>query len=202
MGLTPVVDSAPSLVREQVMREQVILCDGFIHIRRFRPEDGPLLFAAARESVGELCAGMTWCHPGYSLEDSRAFVLRCHSQWERGEHYSFAICDAEAASFLGSVGLSHLNPTHKFANVGYWVRTSHTGKGIASAATRLIARFAFRELGLHRLEIVVATDNPASQRVAEKARAKREGILRHRLVLGGRRRDAILYSLIPGDLTA
>jgi ribosomal-protein-serine acetyltransferase len=201
MGLT-LVNTAPSLAGEDALGVQMMRSDQFIIIRPFRPEDVPVLFAAARESVGELCATMTWCHPGYSLEDSMAFVLRCHNQWERGEQYSFAICDAEDGSFYGSVGLSHLNQVHKFANVGYWVRTSQTGQGIASAATLLIARFAFLELGLHRLEIVAATNNRASQRVAEKAGAKREGILRHRLVLGGRRRDAILYSLVPGDLTA
>jgi RimJ/RimL family protein N-acetyltransferase len=63
------------------------------------------------------------------------------------------------------------------AHVGYWVRTGQTGQGIATAAVRLIARFGFEDLGLQRLELLVAVENLASRRVAEKAGARFEGIL-------------------------
>lgn len=60
--------------------------------------------------------------------------------------------------------------------MGYWVRTSQTRRGIATAAVRLIARFGFEDLGLRRLELLIATDNFASRRVAEKVGARLEGI--------------------------
>lgn len=85
-------------------------------------------------------------------------------------------------------------------NLGYWVRTSRTRSGVASAATRLIARFGFLSLGLQRLEIVVAVGNQASERVAEKAGATREGVLRKRLLIHGQPHDAVLYSLVAEDL--
>jgi RimJ/RimL family protein N-acetyltransferase len=85
------------------------------------------------------------------------------------------------------------------ANLGYWVRSSATKRGVASAATRLIARFGFRELGFQRLEIVAATGNGASQRAAEKAGATREGVLRKRLLINGQPHDAVLYSLVAED---
>ena len=175
------------------------MSDNSICLRRFDEDDVPELYAAACESLGELSASMTWCHPGYSVEDSRAFVRTSGRQWEDREHFSFAICDAEDGTFLGSAGLSHMNAVHKFANLGYWVRTSHAGRGIATAATRLLARWAFAELKLRRLEIVVAANNKPSQRVAEKAGARREGVLRQRLILGGQQLDAILYALVPLD---
>src|SRR5437588_791403 len=49
-------------------------------------------------------------------------------------------------------------------------------------------------------ELVAAVDNVGSQRVAEKAGATREGILRNRLLINGRPHDAVLYSLVRGDL--
>jgi RimJ/RimL family protein N-acetyltransferase len=61
---------------------------------------------------------------------------------------------------------------------------------------RLIADFAFRETDLLRLEIVCALGNVASQRVAERAGAVREGVLRHRLLLHGEPVDAVMYSLV------
>ena len=95
-----------------------------------------------------------------------------------------------------------MNRTHNFANLGYWVRTSRTGQGIATAAARLVAEFGFAELRFTRLEIVAAVRNIASQRVAEKVGATREGIERNRHVVHGRIHDAVMYSLIPDDLKA
>jgi ribosomal-protein-serine acetyltransferase len=75
------------------------------------------------------------------------------------------------------------------------VRTSATGRGVASEAVRQVADFAFRNTELVRLEIVCAVGNRRSQRVAERAGAVREGVLRDRLLLHGEAVDAIMYSL-------
>jgi len=171
-----------------------------IRIRPFRLKDARPLYASVRESLGALCGWMTWCRPDYSPEDSRAFIASCESAWDRGEHYSFAIIDAKDQGFLGSVGLNHLNRAHNFANLGYWVRQRSARRGVATAATRLVAWFGLKELGLERLEILVPTGNVASLRVAQKAGAKFEGILRHRLLLSGRRHDAAMYSIVTDDL--
>ena len=117
-----------------------------------------------------------------------------------GEWYSFGIFDKETGRFLGGVGLNFVNRAHQIANLGYWVRTSATGRGIASRATRLAARIAFEELGLQRIEIVAAVGNLGSQRVAEKAGAVREGVLRKRLLIRGEELDSALFSLVREDL--
>jgi len=69
-----------------------------------------------------------------------------------------------------------------------------TRRGIASEAVRLVREWAFEHTDLVRLEVVVAVENLASQRVAEKAGAFREGILRSRLMLQGSTHDAVMYS--------
>jgi ribosomal-protein-serine acetyltransferase len=93
-------------------------------------------------------------------------------------------------------GLNQLRPEHRLANLGYWVRTSATGRGVATAAVRQLARFAFRETDLIRLELVVAADNAASHRVAEKADALREGPAHDRLYIHGKAHDAVVYALL------
>ena len=80
------------------------------------------------------------------------------------------------------------------------MRSSHVGRGIASAASLQVAQFAFEQLDLVRLEIVAAVDNQASQRVAEKVQATREGLIRNGLVHGEKTLDAVMFSLIPSDL--
>ncbi len=79
------------------------------------------------------------------------------------------------------------------------MRSSQIGRGVATAATLLAAEFGFEDLGLNRIEILTAIGNVASGRVAEKAGAKKEGILRSRLLLHNCPQDAVMYSLIVAD---
>ena len=173
-------------------------CD--VLIRPFVTADAAAMFDAARESMADLRHWMTWCQPGYSVVDAQAFVAECGPAWQNGEHYSFAIINAADNSFLGSVGLNNINRVHQFANIGYWVRTSAGGRGIATAALRLVGEFGLRDLELRRLEILIPEVNIASQRVAQKAGAKFEGLLRQRLMIQGRLHDATMYSLVLSDL--
>jgi RimJ/RimL family protein N-acetyltransferase len=145
---------------------------------------------------------MVWCHPNYSCDDARAFIGKSVVDWDQGTRYSFAICSQESGELLGSVGLSGLHRTHRFANLGYWVRTSRTGKGVGAAAARLAARFAFEQLGLNRLELIIPVENQGSIRVAEKLGAHREGLLRRRLVLRGKPHDALSFSLVAEEFNA
>ncbi len=174
--------------------------DEHILIRPFQPADAASMHHAAHESMAQLCEWMTWCHPEYTIADARAFIAECGPAWDRGEHYSFAIIDTRNNTFLGSIGLNNFCPVHHFANVGYWVRCAAAGRGVATSAMRLLAAFALRELALNRLEILVPEVNVASQRVAQKAGAKFEGLLRNRLMIGAKTHHAVLYSLLLSDL--
>jgi ribosomal-protein-serine acetyltransferase len=62
-----------------------------------------------------------------------------------------------------------------------------------------VARFGFEELKLNRIEIVVATGNHRSQKVAEKVGAVCEGVLRRRLMVRETIYDAVMFSLVPAD---
>ena len=176
------------------------LSDGSILIRPLRIEDADAAYEAVRESINEVAPWLPWCHPDYSREDASAFI-RSLADAESGlQDYGFAVVDKQTGAFLGGVGLTQINRIHQMGNLGYWVRTSRTKRGVASAAARLMARFGFRKLGLQRLEIVVAIGNHASQRVAEKAGARREGVLLKRLLIHGQPHDAVLYSLVAEDV--
>jgi ribosomal-protein-serine acetyltransferase len=98
--------------------------------------------------------------------------------------------------YLGSCGLCPVEREHRTAGLGFWVRTSATRRGAATSAARLVVAFGFAELGLHRIELMVAVDNAASHRVAEKIGAAYEGTLRRRLVLPAGPTDMAMYALI------
>src|SRR5690606_27508035 len=102
--------------------------------------------------------------------------------------------------FLGSCGLNHIDAAVGVANLGYWVRTRATGRGVAPEAAARVVEWAFAHTDLERIETLAAAGNRRSQRVAEKIGATREGVLRRRLAVFGRFHDAVIYSLIRGDL--
>jgi RimJ/RimL family protein N-acetyltransferase len=112
-----------------------------------------------------------------------------------GHEYTFAIV-GDDGRLLGGCGINQINRIHKFGNLGYWVRSSATGRGVASEAVRQVADFTFQKTDLVRLEIVCAVGNERSQRVAVRAGAVRERLLRRRLVLHVQPIDAVMYSLV------
>jgi len=182
------------------MQEEVELTDGAILLRPFRPGDAEHVYEAVRESLPELLPWMPWAHPDYAIEESKKWIELCAQTWAKGKEYNFVILDAKDGSLLGSCGLNKVRRKAGFANLGYWVGSKYTGKGIATAAALLVARFGFDELGLNRIEIGAATGNAASQRVAEKVGATRKGIQKRKLVFRDKVYDRQVFSLTPQDL--
>jgi ribosomal-protein-serine acetyltransferase len=159
------------------------------------PSDVRPILEAVRESLTELCRWMTWCHPGYSEADAlRGISLQAQAR-EAGSAFEFLIV-GDNGRLLGVCGINCINPGNRFANLGYWVRTSETGHGVAVQAVKLVASWSFEHTDLQRLEIVNAVGNQASERVAEKAGALREGTLSSRLCIHGSFHDAVMHSII------
>ena len=84
------------------------------------------------------------------------------------------------------------------ANLQYWVRTSRTGRGVASVAARLVSRWATQALGLERVEFV-SDHSVASQMAARKSGAHFEGVLRNKIRWEERPYDAHVFSFVPTD---
>lgn len=107
---------------------------------------------------------------------------------------------------VGYIALNHLVwGVLRTGRIGYWVGERHCGRGIATAAVARCLDVAFGELGLHRVEASVRTDNPASVRVLEHNGFSRIGLARSHVWLDGAWRDEWLYerhepgTLLPED---
>jgi ribosomal-protein-serine acetyltransferase len=170
-----------------------------LSLRPWQEDYAAALHEAVQESVARVSRWLPWCHAGYDLEEAREWVVLCKHNWENGGQYDFAIHDAQGR-LIGGIGLNQFDEHDLRANLGYWLRSSATGRGYAALAGRALARFAFEALALRRIEIVAAVGNLASQRCAERIGARREGIARQRIFLHGQSEDAVVYGLLPGDL--
>jgi ribosomal-protein-serine acetyltransferase len=165
------------------------------HLRPYEPDDASALWEAARESVAEVFPWLEWCHAEYSMAEAVEWTRSRGRLAAEGQEYSFAIV-GDDGRFLGGCGINQISRIHKLGNLGYWLRTSATGRGVATEAVRQAADFAFQKTDLVRLEIVCALGNERSQRVALRAGAVREGILRRRLLIHGHSVDAVMHSLV------
>ena len=179
------------------MTSMTQLVDADIILRPFHVEDSVQLHKAVRESLNELKPWMSWAREDYTELTAREYITITQARWEERTLFSFAITRND--EILGGCTLSSIHPLYHYCNVGYWVRTSCHGQGIAGRAAKLAARFGFENVGLIRAEIVVAVGNQASMRVAEKIGAHYEGILLNRMVVGKSIYDAHMYSLLPAD---
>jgi ribosomal-protein-serine acetyltransferase len=185
---------------ETMNDHEIELAGEHILLRAFRLEDADAIYEAVCESKSELARWLPWCHAEYSRSDTLEFLNHRGEAFREEQEYAFAIFARASGQFVGATGINQIDLAARRANLGYWLRTSATGRGYATQATLLVARWAFAELELERIEIVAATGNIASQRVALRAGATREGIARRRLRIGDEQRDAVVFSLVPSDL--
>jgi RimJ/RimL family protein N-acetyltransferase len=143
----------------------------------------------------------SWRTTPYTETDARDYVAEQEEARLRGEGLSFALVEPRDQDVvLGCVSLSEVRLDQGRAEVGYWLAPGARGRGLATHAVRLLARWVFAELGLARLELTCSPDNEASQHVAERCGFSREGLLRSRVPFKGARRDSVIYSLLPGEL--
>jgi RimJ/RimL family protein N-acetyltransferase len=162
-------------------------------IRPWREADAPAVHAACQDP--EIQHWIPLIPRPYSLEDARAFVA---DEIGLGP-YQWAI-EADGG-LVGSIGM-RVDEESASGHIGYWCTREARGRGTVTRALRRVCRYGFDDLGLARLELIADPDNAASQRVAEKAGFRREAVLRsHMLHPDGRRRDSVLFSLLPGELS-
>jgi len=95
------------------------------------------------------------------------------------------------------------NVTHgalRSAWIGYWVTTSSTGGGVATAALALGVDHCFSAVRLHRVEATVRPENAASRRVLAKVGFREEGLLKRYLEVDGAWRDHLLVAITIEEL--
>jgi len=176
------------------------LSDDVVVLRPWREGDVPAITSACRDD--DIALWLDQVPQPYGEADARTYVAMTRRGWKEGSHAAFAVTDAETGEVIGSIGVHWLDPEQGVAEVGYWVRREDRGRGIATRATKLVARWTIADCGMKRLQLRADSRNAASQRVAEAAGFSREGVLRSARFnpRQGRRVDFVLYSLLADEL--
>ncbi len=160
-------------------------------LRQMRPDDAEDMFEyASRDDVTKY---LTW-KPHDSLRTTKSYLNLITAKYRRGEFYDWAVVlrdpDGGEGKMIGTCGFTSFDLNNSSAEAGYVINPAYRGRGYAPEALCRVERFAFCELGLHRLESRYIVGNDSSRRVMEKAGMKFEGIRR-----GGVRIDGSFYDV-------
>ncbi len=167
-------------------------------LRPWRAADVPAMVAALTDPV---MRRFSWRTAPYTDADARGSLAKQEEARVRGQELNFALVEPDDRDMvLGGASLQDVRLDRGCAAVGYWLGPAARGRGVATNAVRLLAGWAFAELGVARLELTCGPDNEASQRVAARCGFAREGLLRSHVPFKGTRRDSVIYSLLPGEL--
>jgi RimJ/RimL family protein N-acetyltransferase len=174
------------------------LAGDVVLLRPWRKADVPGMVLAFSDP---LMQRFSWRTAPYTQTDARDHLAEQEEARLRGAALHFALARPHDQDVvLGAVSLDEVRLDQGCAAVGYWLAPQARGRGAATHAVRLLARWAFAGLGLARLELTCGPDNEASQHVAERCGFSREGLLRSHVPFKGGRRDSVIYSLLPGEL--
>ena len=139
-----------------------------------------------------------------ATEDRRVFAARCGArerERQLGSGYGFGIFIGPGRDrFAGEINLSSVQRgPYQNAYVGYWIDEAAAGNSYVPEAFAVLCRYAFEELGLHRLQASIIPRNQASHRVAEKLGLRNEGIALRYLEINGEWEDHVRYAITAED---
>lgn len=138
-----------------------------------------------------------------AVEDRGAFEARCAArQRERMLGTGFGFGLFVGGEFAGEINLNSIQRgPFQNAYIGYWIDEKQAGNGYMSEAVVLVARFAFDELHLHRIQIAIIPRNYNSRRVMEKLGLRDEGMAERYLEIDGVWEDHIRYAMTVEEWT-
>jgi RimJ/RimL family protein N-acetyltransferase len=173
------------------------LTDGTVVIREWTAADVPAMTTHLDDPE---ISRWTRVPAGYTREHAEAYLAEMDERRRTGQELALAVVDPESDELIGALNLRITSWEHRRGEFAAAFFAHGRGRHLAPAAGRLLARYAFEELGIARIEAVLAVDNVAVQRATERAGFTREAMLRGYVERDGERLDMVMYSLLPEDL--
>jgi RimJ/RimL family protein N-acetyltransferase len=165
-------------------------------IRCWEPRDAPLLKDAVDSSLDDLRLWMPWAHEEPTpLPEKVDLLRRFRGQFDLGQDFVYGIFSPDESEVVGGTGL-HTRRGDEALEIGYWIRSSRAGCGLATEAASALTRVAFEVCGVDRVEIRVEPANERSAAIPRRLGFAEEATLRRRLRIAETTlRDVVVFTL-------
>jgi RimJ/RimL family protein N-acetyltransferase len=170
-----------------------------VRLRGLRDDDLPDL-ARWEMDPGRMATLSGWVVP-LSEAAARERVAKWSTNDKDDVGFSIETLD-DPPVLVGNVGLWGARPKDRCATLGIALGREHIGRGYGTDATRVIVAYGFREMGLHRIQLMVAPYNQAGIRAYQKAGFVEEGRYRQAVLHDGRWYDEVLMSILDHEFAA
>ncbi len=161
--------------------------------------DGKGMNSAIRESIEELRPWMPWAQHIPTIDESEEKARVARLKFLERSDLRLHVYHKETGEFIGGSGLQRIDWESRKFEIGYWIRTSQSGKGFMTEAVEGITNFAIGQLSANRIEIRCDDTNIRSARVAERLGFTLEGILRkEKCDVEGMLRNTMVFSKVRG----
>jgi ribosomal-protein-alanine N-acetyltransferase len=142
----------------------------------------------------------TWARDDLTRTAFRRRLDAWRRDMEQGLTYPFFVFAAGSGELTGGITLSSVRRgVAQTGSIGYWSGLETSRRGYTLAAVRAVTRFAFRTLGLSRLEAACLPSNFASASLLFKAGFQEEGFAPAYLKINGEWRDHRLFGLLSRE---
>ncbi len=141
--------------------------------------DGIRVNEAIVESISELKPWLPFAQTIPTLEESEINTRKHRLNFLTRTDMILYIIDKYTGHFIGSSGLHQIDWENRTFEIGYWLRTTCTGKGYMTEVVEGITQFAIHHLQANRLEIRCDARNISSAQVAKRTGFTLEGVLRN-----------------------
>lgn len=138
-----------------------------------------------------------WAEPAATREQNAAYLeLR-----QGPDNEGFLICDLGSGAIAGVINLNCIvRGQFQSAYLGYYGSAAFARMGYMTEGLRLVVRYAFNQMGLHRLEANIQPGNSPSIGLVRKCGFRREGFSPRYLKVGGEWRDHERWALLADEM--
>lgn len=168
-------------------------------LRAYTPDDAPALFRLISEEKETLHDYFPLTvESNTSLMATRSFIRSRAAETRDGKSFFCGIFDKATGALLGQITVKDINWRVPKAELGYFIRSSRRGKGLAPEAVTAIADFCFQKAGMVKLLLRIDDINIPSKKVAEKCGFSYRGTLQNDFrSIDGRLMDCEVWERIP-----
>lgn len=171
-------------------------------IRPPQSGDGKALSEAKKESWNDLKPWLPFAKGSVdNVCEKEDEVLCCqkHADFLLRDDLMLFAFDKETGKLIASSGLHRMDWQIRYFEIGYWVRSTETGKGYGSEITVALARYAFEAMQASKVVVGHHGGNAASQRIIEKLGFEKEAEFKRNEAINGRFLDVLYYARFNAD---